>query len=274
MRDPVERYFSPSVIRQVISDGQKCPFSCYMPVLSYTRGIMNDCNCKPKCCEPCKRCPDPCGCPMRVLSIQPITEKPGTVRFNLDGGSVLFDFSDIVALTETDTFLRVDSVARQLKYLAEGHTNNIDAKSLGGILRLSDIGDVNTHGVAQNSLLTYQRNSECGTGCDEVSNEWVAFNASENLSDSAKTLFGFDDTDAPLALQPPVHTDQFYSLMWRGADKIGYTQPVEVAVPSVDSNGYSQLLFANPTTKQLEVLKVKVTIDNQGNVTFKTQGGA
>lgn len=219
------------------------------------------------CCSGC----DPCGKPLRVLSIQPVPNQPGRVRFNLDGGSVNFDFADIVAQTETDTFLRVDRASRVLKYLAEGHTNNITASQLGSILHLGDLGDIDTGDVAQNSLLTYQRNSECGQGCDEISNKWVAFNASEHLEDALNTVFGFDDSDAPKTLQAPTHTNQFYSLAWRGSDKLGYTQPVEVSVPSVDSNGYSQLLFANPTTKQIESLKVQVTIDNEGNVSFKTQ---
>lgn len=230
-----------------------------------------NCDCKPKCCNTCKKCPDPCGCPLRVLSIKAVPEKPGVMKFNLDGHTQFFDFSDIVAATETDTFLRVDSVGRQLRYLAENHTNNISARQLGSILHLADIGDVNTGDVTQNSMLVYQKNSECGKGCDEISNQWVAWNASEHLGDSAQTLYGFDSDDSPVALRPPIHTDQYYSLMWRGGDKVGYTQPVEVSAPSVDANGFSQLMFVNPTTRQLETLKVKVTIDNQGNVTFKTQ---
>ena len=201
------------------------------------------------------------------------SDRPGVAKYNLDGHTEFFDFSDIVAATETDTFLRIDKVARALKYLAEGHTNNISAKDLGSILHLGDLGDVDMGEVEQNSLLVYQKNSDCGQGCDEISNQWIAWNATDNLEDSAQTLMGFNENDSPVAIQPPVHTDQYYMLGWRGANKLGYSQPAEVSAPSVDTDGYSQLLFMNPTTKQLESLKVKVTIDNQGNVTFKTQGG-
>lgn len=228
---------------------------------------MNNTCCKQNSCG----C-DPCGQPLRVLSIKELSDRPGALCFNLDGHSVVYDFTDLIAAVETDTHLRVDSVARQLVYLAEDHVNHITAKQLGGMLHLGDIGDVNMGEVEQNSLLVYQKNSDCAKGCDEVSNQWVAFNSSEHLTDNLKTVFGFDDNDAPVSLQPPEHTNQFYSLTWRGQDKLGYTQPVEVAVPSVDGDGFSQLLFANPTTKQIEMLKVKVDIDNQGNVTFKTQG--
>lgn len=202
-------------------------------------------------------------------------DRPGVVKFNLDGHTELFDFSDIVAATETDTFLRVDGVSRTLKYLAEGHTNNISAKDLGSILHLGDLGDVDMGGVEQNSLLVYQKDSECGQGCDEVSNQWVAWNASDpdNLQDSAETLLGFNENDRPISIQSPIHTDQHYMLGWRAGDKIGYEQPAEVSVPSTDGT-YAQLLFMNPATKQIESFKVKVTIDNEGNVTFKTQGAA
>lgn len=237
-----------------------------------------NCECNKKSCDPCnscdpckKQCPDPCGCPKRTFSVEKVTNRPGFIKINIDGQTQFFDVRDITKDTETDTFLRADSVARLLRYFAEGHVNNITARQLGSILHLADIGDIDVGDVAQSSLLTYQKNSECGQGCDEISNKWVAFNASEHLEDALSTVFGFDDSDAPKALEAPAHTSQYYSLMWRGGNKVGYTQPVEVSVPSVDTDGYSQLLFMNPTTKQIESLKVRVTIDNQGNVTLKTQ---
>lgn len=211
---------------------------------------------------------------MRTFSVEKVTGKPGIIKINIDGQTQFFDAKEITKDTETDTFLKADSVNRLLRFFAEKHINNITARQLGSILHLADIADIDISDVAQNSLLTFQKNSECGKGCDEISNKWVAFNASEHLEDALKTVFGFDDSDAPKALQPPAHTNQHYLLSWRGGDKVGYTQPVEVSVPSVDSTGFSQLLFMNPTTKQLESLKVKVTIDNQGNVTFKTQEAA
>lgn len=235
---------------------------------------MNCCehNCNP-CGKPKCGC-DPCGQPLRVLSVEAMPDSPGVVKFNLDGHTQLFDFSEIVAETETDTFLRIDQTARLLKYLAEGHTNNITAKELGSILHLSDLGDVDMGAVEQNSLLFYQKNSECGQGCDEIAQQWVAWNATENLEDSAQTIMGFSENDSPVAIQPPIHTDQYYLFGWRAGDKAGYTQPVDVSVPTVDSDGKTRLLFENPNTKQIEALPVVVTIDGSGNVTFKTQGGA
>ena len=234
--------------------------------------MTNNC-CNP--CDPCKKkCCDPCGCPLRVLSVCEINDKPGVVEFNLDGKTVDYDFSGLVARTETDTNLRVDSVARVLRYSAERHVNNITAKQLGSILHIADIGDVDITGVTDNSLFVYQKQSDCGQGCDGIDNSWVAWNSDEHLEEEGKTVMVFDDNGAPKALRPPAHTDQYYSLMWKGGDKVGYTQPVEVASPSTDANGYSYLMFVNPTTKQLEMLKVVVSIDGSGHVTFDTNGGA
>lgn len=209
---------------------------------------------------------------MRILSIEELTDQPGIVRFNLDGSTVDYDFSGLIASVETDTTLRVDTVHRLLKYSAERHVNNISASQLGSILHIADLGDVDIAGVTQNSLFVYQKNSDCGQGCQGVGNSWIAWNSDEHLEDSGQTVMVFDDSNAPKALQTPLHTDQYYFLGWRAGDKVGYSQPVEVSVPSVDANGFSHLLFENPTTKQLETLKVKVSIDNAGNVTFNTRG--
>lgn len=224
-------------------------------------------------CDPCKkpRCSDPCGCPKRVLSVEKMDE-PGFVKFNLDGHTVIFDFADVVQDSETETFLRVDQVSRLLKYMAEGHVNNVRAQDIGAILHLADIGDIDTNEVSQNSFLVYKKESDCGQGCDEVQNQWTVWNASEHLEDASEKIMGFNENDAPVAIQPPLHTDQFYSLMWRAGDKVGYRQPAQVSAPSTDANGFSRLLFENPTTHELETLPVKVSTAQDGTITLKTQG--
>lgn len=233
-------------------------------------------NCCENRCDPCGRqkcCSDPCGCPTRVLSVEAMPDEPGVVKFNLDGHTEFFDFSDVVVHTETDTFLRVDGVARTLKYLAEGHTNNITAKDLGSILHLGDLGDVDMGAVEQNSLLFYQKTSDCGQGCDEISNQWVAWNATENLEDEAKTIMGFNDNDEPVAVRPPVKSNEFHLAGWRGGNKFGYMQPKSVVTPTKNDE-FAHLLFENPTTHEIETLPVKVDIAGDGTLTFKIQGGA
>lgn len=233
--------------------------------------FLNNCCHKDPCGKKC--CGNPCGCPRRILSVCEVLDEPGVIEYNLDGTTARYDYSGLVEKTQTDTNLRVDSAGRQLNYKAERHTNHISARQLGSILHVADLGDVDDDGVTANSLFVYQKNSECGKGCDDASNKWIAWNSDEHLEDDGETVMVFDSTNAPKALRKPTHTDQYYLLGWRAADKVGYTQPVEVASPSVDSDGFSQLLFVNPTTKQIESLKVAVTIDNQGNVTFNTNGG-
>lgn len=233
--------------------------------------MTDNCNCNSCCDKP--KCANPCSCPNRVLSIETLTDRPGYIKFNLDGGTVLYDFSDVVAETETDTFLRVDQIARVLKYLAEGHTNNIPASQLGSILHIADIGDVNTGSVTDNSLFVYRKNSDCGTNCGAVQNQWVAWNANDNVANEVQAVMGFDENGVPKALDTPERSNQFYSLMWRGDNKVGYAQPTQVSVPSTDGT-YAHLVFEKPGTHEFEALPVIVSIDNQGNVTFKTQGGA
>lgn len=232
---------------------------------------MTDCNCNKSCCE--KRCGDPCGCPLRVLSVETMTDKPGYVKFNLDGGTVLFDFSDVVAEAETDTFLRIDQTARMMKYFAEGHTNNISASQLGSILHIADLGDVDFSDVKNDSLFVYQKTSDCGQGCDQINNKWIAWNSEENLEDELTYAMGFNEDGSPKALGTPLHTNQHYILGWRGQEKLGYTQPAEVSAPSTDGT-YAHLLMENPSTHQLEAFPVKVEIAQDGTITFKTQGAA
>lgn len=234
---------------------------------------MNNC-CNNNCCDPCgKQCSDPCGCPLRVLSVETIADMPGYVKFNLDGGTVLFDFTPVVKTAETKTTFTVDQVNRLLKYTSESGLQNITAQALGSILRLGDIGDVNNNGVLNNSLLAYQKNSNCGEGCDEVSNQWVPFSATEHIEDTGTYPMIFDEDGVPGVLGTPAHTSQYYNVAWRAGDKLGYTQPVEVSVPTADSDGFSYLTFVNPTTKQMEMLKVVTSIDASGNVTFNLNGG-
>lgn len=239
--------------------------------MNYNEGMLKTCDCNSCCDKP--KCGSPCGCPLKVLSVETMTDKPGYVKFNLDGGTVLFDFSEVVAETETDTFLRVDATARVLKYLAEGHINNIPASQLGSILHIADIGDVDITGVTDNSLFVYQKNSDCGKGCDGIDNSWIAWNSDEHLEDDGETVMVFDENNAPKALRTPSHTDQYYLAGWRAGNKFGYMQPIPVSRPTTGTDGYTNLLFERPDTHELEVMPVKVTVAGDGTITLKTRGG-
>lgn len=68
---------------------------------------------------------------------------------------------------------------------------------------------------------------------------------------------GFDAGGKPHALNHPVHTNQYYQLGWNSANKVSWSQPVEVASTDTikDSDGKVWRLYVNPTTKQLCYVK-------------------
>lgn len=207
------------------------------------------------CCSVC--CKDPCGCPIPALGIDQVPGTNATFRYNLGGKSMFVDYTSAIQMGQTDTTLRADAVKRLLIYNAERHTDTISAKTLGSILHLADIGDVNISNVGNNSLLVYQKDSNCGEGCKGVNNSWVGWNANDHLVNSLNTVMGFDENEAPQALNHPTNTDQYYFAGWNAQNKFGYFQAVEVSTPPVDSEGYSYQLYIDPRTKQLVYVKKK-----------------
>lgn len=226
---------------------------------------MNNCcnrcgrpDCCGDCCDPCaqKCCSDPCGCPTQILSIDTVhSDTPYWLRFNFGGKSIDYDFTSVVKSAETDTNVRLDIANRALIYNAERHIDSFSASELGSILHIADIGDVDISGVTDNSLFVYQKNSDCGEGCEGINNSWVAWNSNEHLVDSVETLMGFDSDGKPQTLNHPVDTNQYYQLGWNGADKLSFSQPVEVSTPPVDSDGKVWRLYVDPNTRQLVVVK-------------------
>lgn len=211
----------------------------------------NDCDpCKPKCC------PEPCGCPTQIMGIDQVhDDTPAWLRFNFGGKSVDYDFTSVVKAAETDTSLRLDVANRGLVYNAERHIDSFSASELGSILHIADIGDVDITGVTDNSLFVYQKNSDCGEGCEGIDNSWVAWNSNEHLDESLATVMGFDADGAPRALNHPDNTTQYYQLSWAGANKVAWTQPVVVATAPVDSDNKKWALYLDPETKQIVVVK-------------------
>lgn len=209
-------------------------------------------------CDPCrkKKCEEPCACPTQIMGISTVHETtPAWLRFNFGGKSVDYDFDSVVKAAETDTSFRIDAPSRTIIYNAEDHTDTISSKELGGIFHIADIGDVDISGVTDNSLFVYQKNSDCGQGCEGIDNSWIAWNSNEHLNTNVTTVMGFDGAGKPQALNHPTNTNQYYQLGWNGANKVSFTQPVEVATPPVDSEGYYYQLYIDPTTKQIVYVK-------------------
>lgn len=220
----------------------------------------NKCN-RPSCrgdCGSCEKkcCPEPCGCPTQILGITTVHENtPAWLRFNFGGKSIDYDFEPVVKAAETDTTMRLDLVNRALNYNAEKHIDSFSAKELGSIFHIADIGDVDITNLTDNSLFVYQKNSDCGEGCEGIDNSWVAWNSSDHLTSELTTVMGFDGDGKPQALNHPTNTNQYYQLGWNGADKVSFSQPVEVSTAPVDSDGKVWRLYVDPTTKRLVVVK-------------------
>lgn len=198
--------------------------------------MMSNCNScnrpRPKC-KSCKKCGcDPCGCNhcsdhKPTLSIDEVPENPSMLKYNINGVSAWYDYDNLVYQTQTDTVLSADAVNRVLKYMAERHVDTISAKELGSILHIADIADVDVTGIGHNALFVYQKDSNCGEGCEGIDNSWIAWNAEEHQGTSLQTAMGFDADGSPLALATPTNADQYYMLGWNAGNKLSYTKPVQ-----------------------------------------------
>lgn len=184
-------------------------------------------------------------------------DTPAWLRYNFGGKSVDYDFTSVVKFAETDTSIRLDIPGRNLTFNAEKHTDSFSASELGSILHIADIGDVDISGVTDNSLFVFQKNSDCGEGCEGIDNSWIAWNSNENLVSMVETVMGFDANGRPKALNHPSNTNQYYQLGWNGANKVGWTQPVEAASKSAiaDSDNKVWRLYLDPNTRQIRFIK-------------------
>ena len=192
-------------------------------------------------------CGAKCGCQKPILGIEPVSKESLVLRFNVNGVTTEYDFSELIARGQTDTTLSVDTVKRLLKYVAERHIDSIPAEQLGSILHLADIGDVNTQGVENGSSLVYQKDNDCGNGCVGTGNGWKAWNALDNIAESGYYLSLYDKDGYPYALSAPENTDQFYLLGWNAAGQLSYTQPsIATAKPA---GAYT--VYMDATTKEL-----------------------
>lgn len=195
-----------------------------------------------------------------MFDIDEMPDSVSILRFNINGLSAWYDYGNLVYQTQTDTSLRINILERALIFNAERHEDSILHSELGSILHVADLGDVDITGVKDNSLFVYQKDSDCGEGCEGINNSWIAWNASDNLTDSLKTIMGFDEDDKPRALDVPENANQFYTMTWRAADKAGWSQPtVATTAPSITEDGveYVYRLYLDPSTKEIVAVKEK-----------------
>lgn len=207
----------------------------------------NDCSCDP--CEK-KTCKEPCGCAEPVFSIEAMPDDPTTLRFNVNGKSVWYDFSPVVEAGETCTTLTIDGVARTLNYNGECGENTISAKELGSILHLADIGDVDANTIKDNGILNYRTSDECPEGCEGTSNGWRADNPIDLGSDSLSYVLGSDANGAMRSLMPPTDTTSFSYLAWAAQGKAKWVKPTIVSTPPV-KDGYRTRLWLDENTGEI-----------------------
>ena len=199
------------------------------------RPVCRDCCHKPKC-----------GCAKPVIQVEEMPESVATLRYNFDGASTWYDHTNMIYQTQTDTTIKADAIQRALIYMAERHTDIISAKELGAILHIADIGDVDITGVADNALFVYQKNSDCGHGCQGIDNSWKAWNALEHQGTSLDTVMGFDEDGKPLTLQRPISTDKYYLLGWAANDKLKY-----ITLTPFGSLEGKKALYIDPETGEI-----------------------
>lgn len=208
-------------------------------------------------CECNKQCKNPCGCPEPVFSIEAMADDPTTLRFNVNGKSVWYDFEPVVKAGETCTTLNIDAVNRTLNYHGECSDQTISARELGSILHLSDLGDVNENTITDNGILNYRRSAECGEGCESAAGDgWVSSNAlDDDVADtSLDYLLGTDADGKMMSLMPPTDTTTFSYLAWAAQGKAKWVKPTQAATIPTDGT-YKYPLYLDPNTGEIVVVR-------------------
>ena len=201
---------------------------------------MNNCNCNKRCDE------TPCGCAVPVIDVDEMPESIAILKFNFNGVSTWYDYTNMITQTQTDTSITADALNRVLTYMAERHTDSISAKELGSILHLADIGDVDTTGAGDNALFTYQKNADCGQGCEGTDNQWTAWNSLSHQTTSVDSVMGFDANGKPYSLQKPASPNKHYLLSWAAQNKLKYVTPTAFA-----SATGKKALYIDPDTGEI-----------------------
>lgn len=216
----------------------------------------NSCNCG-RCvtCREEKKCKPQCSCVEPVFSIEALSDDPTTLKFNVNGKTIWYDFTPVVKSAETCTTLIPDKVNRTLNYHGECSDNSIAARELGSILHLADIGDVDADSIGDNGILVYQKNSDCGENCEGVNNGWISKNPIDSGATSLDYILGSDSEGRMKSLMPPTDSSTFSYLTWAAQDKAMWKKPSVVATPPVDGDGKVWRLYIDPNTYELVIAK-------------------
>ena len=209
-------------------------------------------------CDKCNKCKEPCGCAEPVFSIEAMSNDPTTLRFNVNGKSVWYDFEPVVKAGETCTTVNINAVDRTFDYHGECSDQTISAKELGSILHLADIGDVNADTITDNGILNYRKTGDCGEGCEGIGDGWVSSNPIEVGGESLDYILGSDSDGKMKSLMPPTDTTTFSYLAWAAQNKVKWVKPTQVsAIP--DDGTYRYPLYLDPVTGEIVVYKETIS---------------
>lgn len=189
-----------------------------------------------------------------MFDVEAMPDDPTTLKFNVNGKTVWYDFEPVVKEGETCTTLTVDTVSRTLNYLGECGENTITAKELGSILHLADIGDVNANSISDNGILNYRKSADCGEGCEDAGAGWTASSPLKIASSSLSYILGSDSDGKLTSLMPPTDTTTFSYLAWAAQNKIKWVKPTVVSTPPVKDGKVAQL-YLDENTGEIVIVR-------------------
>lgn len=199
-----------------------------------------ECNCKKKCAEPC-------GCPEPVFSVESMPDDPTVLRFNVNGKSVWYDFSQVVKTAETATTVALDPAKRTFNHYGEKSTQTMTAKELGSIFHLADIGDIDENSITDYGILNYRKANDCPEGCEGTDNKWQADNPVKLGETSLAYVLGSDAEGKLESLMPPTSASSFSYLAWAAAGKAKWVKPTIVSNPPVKDGKITRLYLDENT---------------------------
>lgn len=214
-------------------------------------------------CQEKKKCANPCSCAEPVFSLEAMPDDPNTLRFNVNGKSVWYDFEPVTKAGETCTTIATDAIHRLLKYNGECGEQTITGKELGSILHLADIGDVNVDSIEDYGILNYRKDQNCGEGCEGVNTGWVSTNPVNVGKQNLEYILGSFANGELHSLMPPTDANHYNYLVWAGSGKAKWEQIFETSVipttTEVDGGGnshtYTYPVYYDPETKALVFYK-------------------
>lgn len=213
------------------------------------------CGCGKHDCDSCaKKCKNPCGCAEPVFSVEAMPDDPATLRFNVNGKSVWYDFEPVVRAGETCTTLSIDVLSRTLNYHGECNDSILSAQELGSILHLADLGDVDANSIKDNGILNYRKDADCGEGCEGISDGWVSTSPIDVGGTSLDYILGSDADGKMVSLMPPTDTTTFSYLAWAAQNKAKWVKPTVVSTPPVKDGKVAQL-YLDENTGEIVIVR-------------------